>query len=663
MQIRNAEARVFARTNAYDRRASSASNIATAPDRNEFTFEDTYEIYFGRYASLVPNDSSGPQFLNEGDWFDYSIGNENNGGDGHGHFDAITQNVWKYFALYLDHWLTQTGYPLNAAAASLASTAGIDGLRADFGQGLPPQAWEYIINRTRSRKWNFIFMAESLDGGAVTYRSGRHFDLLNENIVFPLHSATTTSAFRSLYETRRVAYGQAGVLLNTSSHDEDHYQDPWQALIRYGVNSTIDGAPMIFPGQELGLSGTVVPPNDTNPSLGTFGYDRYEVNFGKPIPHFKKFNSLMPLWRKTAPGDPSYDFGLAQLAPVYAAIGTARAASPALRSPNRYFLDTTSGTTPPSLFGVAKYQISNGSPATTDVVFAMVNLDRNNPQSATFSLNAQANGSSLFGLKPSRLYNTSNLSRHSPAPATFLWGNGRAGSDVTSNGLFVALNKIPTSNAAWATAPYEPQYLKLWDTTAPALTAPVPSLPHGFPYVLANGLTLTWPLLPADSEGLSPNYLVRLTNQANQTTVYPAIGPNFTVPLTIGDLLTATLQAVNPNDSRQGSSTSAATTPFRVLDPAADDDHDGNSNASENFAGTNPLDPASLFTVLGSVRQPSGAFQLTWSTVPGKSYVVTASPTLTNWQIISPALPNGTFTIPANITDHRMFYRVEVLAP
>ena len=32
-------------------------------------------------------------------------------------------------------------------------------------------------------------MTESLDGGAVTYRSNRHFDILNENIVFPWQSA------------------------------------------------------------------------------------------------------------------------------------------------------------------------------------------------------------------------------------------------------------------------------------------------------------------------------------------------------------------------------------------------------------------------------------------------------------------------------------------
>jgi len=34
-------------------------------------------------------------------------------------------------------------------------------------------------------------MTESLDGGAVTYRSNRHFDILNENIVFALKSAAS----------------------------------------------------------------------------------------------------------------------------------------------------------------------------------------------------------------------------------------------------------------------------------------------------------------------------------------------------------------------------------------------------------------------------------------------------------------------------------------
>lgn len=185
-EIRNTEARFFARSGAYDLRASGAGSTAIAPDRiAEFAFADTYEVFFGRYAALTSNSTAG--HLSEADWFDYSVGNENTSGDGH--FDTITQKVWRYFSEYTLHWLTLTGYPANAAGASLNSNVGVDSLRADFGQGLPPQCWEYIINKTRTRKWNFVFMAESLDGGAVTYRSGRHFDILNENIVFPLHAA------------------------------------------------------------------------------------------------------------------------------------------------------------------------------------------------------------------------------------------------------------------------------------------------------------------------------------------------------------------------------------------------------------------------------------------------------------------------------------------
>ena len=52
-------------------------------------------------------------------------------------------------------------------------------------------------------------MAESLDGGAVTKRSARHFDILNENIVFPLHAATTVSAYRNIYDSRRTDYAVA----------------------------------------------------------------------------------------------------------------------------------------------------------------------------------------------------------------------------------------------------------------------------------------------------------------------------------------------------------------------------------------------------------------------------------------------------------------------
>ena len=57
-----------------------------------------------------------------------------------------------------------------------------------------------------------MFLAESLDGGPVTYRSGRQFDILNDNLIYGLHTATIASDFAALYGARRQAYGDALVL-------------------------------------------------------------------------------------------------------------------------------------------------------------------------------------------------------------------------------------------------------------------------------------------------------------------------------------------------------------------------------------------------------------------------------------------------------------------
>jgi glycosidase len=474
-EIRNVEARFFSRSGTYDRRASAAANIAVAPDRFDFgKFNDVFDIYFGRYAALVPTADPSQEFnyQSEGDWFDYSIGQEDAEGAGNGHFDALTQKVWSYFGDYVQFWLTQTGYPPNATGASLDSTAGIDGLRADFGQGLPPPCWEYIINRSRSRKWNLVFMAESLDGGHVTYRSARHFDVLNENIIFGLHHARTTDDFRALYDQRRASYGAALVLLNTSSHDEDNYKDPFEGLLRFAVNNTIDGIPLISAGQELGLRGTIVPPNDSDPNQGPpFGYDLYETNFGKQIPQFKEFNSLMPLWRAAARNGSD----AAHLHNLFAAIGTARQSSPALRSTNRIYLNLKDNTVHGQIFSIAKCERRNASPQDQDVVFAFVNLVRGadvaTPGSSAFNVDVDADrdGVNDFGIRPDRFYNVKNLAAYTEIDPhrrdTLLWGAGRKGSDLLANGIPVQLHRVPSDRDGWTNAPYEAQYLKLIDVT------------------------------------------------------------------------------------------------------------------------------------------------------------------------------------------------------
>lgn len=558
--ISASEARFFSRSGEYDQRAYDAASVAVAPDRNDFgKWSDVADVYFGRYAALWANGSSSGAHLNEADWFDYTIGSESGTGSNNGHFDSVTQNVWRYFSDCILYWLDKTGCPANTPANQ--SHLGIDGLRADFGQGLPPQCWEYIINKVRTRKWDFVFMTESLDGGAVTYRSNRHFDILNENLVFdvqtnlPSRPFVSTSDYRNAFESRRASYGQGLVLLNHVSHDEQSYSDPFQALIRHAVFNTMDGAPMIFYGEELGIS-------------TYFGFNLYELNFGKNIPHFKVFNSLQPVFN---PANRTY--GLDQLWPVYAAINQARSFSKALRSSNRYFLDQQNGGGPQAnIFSVAKYETANAAPNLSDVVFAFASLDRNGAQTGTFKIDITQNGSNLFGIKPGRLYNVKNIAAYTAIDGNrrnyWLWNGGMggiAGSNVLANGVYVSLNPVPGSDGGWAAQPFEAQYLKLYDVTPPP--APLaPGIGSTNNYVFGNSVTFTWPAV-ADSEGGVSGYhvLVGTSPGGADVTNVTVSATSLTVFGNYGAHLYATVTAVNNAGIESSASTGSG---IALVNPA-----------------------------------------------------------------------------------------------
>lgn len=649
-KIKDHEARFYSSSGgagtAYSVPANSAADVASAPDRDDFgKWADVIDFFFGRYSTLVTGypgaDSSRATVGDETDYYDYSSLSGGSGSSG-----AVTRTVWKYFARYVPYWLEKTGLPAGSSLAD-QSYKGIDGLRADFGQGMPPQFWEYAINVARSYKWSFVFMTESLDGGAVTYRSNRHFEILNENIVFPFQSATTTTNYRDIFETRRNSYGQGLVLLNNTSHDEAGYADPWQAFIRYAVGGMIDGAPMIMYGQEIGTSNSL-------------SFDYYETNFGKSIPHFKRYNSMQPQWTAWA----NNTLGVRNLIPAYAGVGQARGFSSALRSSNRWFLNPKdSDTADANIFAVAKYDTSGASPATSDVVLAFQNLDRYTTRANQFGIPAAL--ADNMGLKSGRRYNARNVAAYlgpnNEYPTrrdNLLWGSGYTRDELVNNGLYVSLNPVPGTDDAWSFAPFEPQYLKVYDVTSLPAPASSPAVPA---YALDGSVTFTWPAV-IDSEGLVPVYKVTVTRSDTVVTEHTTTDTSLTITgLPTGVTATATVTTLNPNNTSVASSPTSSSSSTVSITSNADNDGDGQTNGAEHIAGTDPLSAASSFKVATVTPESGGGMTITWNPVDGKTYSVERSTTLAegSWTTVATGEIDGIYTDPTPVSG-RVFYRLRV---
>lgn len=398
------------------------NDIAVAPDRGDFgKWADTADLFFGKYSALVRhNPDNNGDYLNEQDVYDFA---------------GMTQDtidLWRYFAYYSTYWLEQTGHSLSNQPGVvdgdgvLLDDYGIDGLRCDFGQGLPPQFWEYFINHTRSMKWNFIFMAETLDGGVPGYRSNRHFDVLNEDILFMFHNDIDANTIRSAVEQRRNSYNGGTILLNQSSHDETMpSEDPWQTASYYGAVATVDGIPMLFNGQEWGI----------RPASGEWGgnnegFTRFELNFGKWIPHFKQWNKAT-FWASP----PSLSDGLAQW---HGRVNWARLNSPALQSRNRYFLNKLDGNPDSRIMSVAKYETAGAGPATSDVVLAFALVLGSSHAEASATYNVQG-AWAVLGLDTGKTYRVRNLAS-SDASAYIESGWPRTGQDLWNNGIYVGFS-------------------------------------------------------------------------------------------------------------------------------------------------------------------------------------------------------------------------------
>ena len=429
-----------------------SNDIATAPDRGDFgKWADVAELYYGKYSALVRhNPDNNGDYLNEQDVYDFAG------------MSTDTIDLWKYIGRYPEYWLQKTGHGLTNRQGQVDAQGiayddyGIDGLRCDFGQGLPPQLWEYIINRTRNQKWNFMFMAETLDGGVPGYRSNRHFDILNESLVFQFTQAHVSDpgSLRTQLENRRTAYGGGAVLLNLTGHDEVlPWSDPWVTASRYAMVSAVMGVPMVFYGQEQGIG-----PYAGSADKWT-GFTDFELNFGKNIPHFKKWNKLR-VWE-----EPPLEAASREMAQWHGRVNWARLNSPALQSPNQYFLSRTAGGDNSKIFAVAKYEeagaVRNGKDAV--LAFALfVNAGDHSGANDTYSL---AGCWDLLGLtnSPDVYYNVRNLA--SSLAEDTLWVTPKSGADLYAGGVWVGFSSDSGANIYDNGAIV--QYLKIEEVAAP----------------------------------------------------------------------------------------------------------------------------------------------------------------------------------------------------
>jgi len=337
------------------------------------------DFFFGSYSSLGAKpgycyDYQGGA-LDERDLFYTDL-------DPAGGHDYEVQNVFEYFSYLIPYWLQVTSNQL-------------DGIRADFAQGLPPQAWEYIINKTRAQKWDFVFLAEVLDPTEVIYRANRQFDVMTtvDHYLYRHNDATMSQYFNS-QEGESGIYGyNASMMHNGTSHDEDGNGNKWLMAARYAVSAASYGVPMAFMGQPLGI--------------------QHKINFQTA------WAEISGVWSNAD----------SSVADMYRKINVAREENPALQDTKRYYLSKKSnGQFNQDVFSIARW---TGSGSSANIVLAFVNLRDWVISSDTFAI------PSAVSIDPSKTYQCYNLTGN---PSTALWGSGRTGADILANGVWVGFN-------------------------------------------------------------------------------------------------------------------------------------------------------------------------------------------------------------------------------
>ena len=131
------------------------------------------------------------------------------------------------------------------------------------------------------------------------------------------------------------------------------------------------------------------------------------------------------------------------------------------------------------------------------------------------------------------------------------------------------LNPIPTTTDGWNTAPYEVQYLKLYDVSAPNTASPSPQITNTYSYALGNNVTFTWSADP----NVNPTYMVTLTVNGVAQAPFSVTGTSYTYTGNFGDQVSIVVTATNPDFPVSSSGAGPVVT---LLDPNGDADGDWN---------------------------------------------------------------------------------------
>lgn len=188
-----------------------------------FNWYDTLDFYIGDYSRLHM-----PNFEFNSDYCYHDLDQV---------YD-LNYELLDYLCDYMQYWI---------------SIAGLDAIRCDYAQGLPNQAWEYIINYTRSLKWDFIFMSESYN---VRFPMAKLFDILFDGWLQILDDADGLEFCQTMQDRKIVLGSNITYLSCLENHDNPRYpktgnsKESW--LARHAVLALMKDPIAVMMGQEFG---------------------------------------------------------------------------------------------------------------------------------------------------------------------------------------------------------------------------------------------------------------------------------------------------------------------------------------------------------------------------------------------------------------------------